>query len=360
MRSFLFFVTEAATLDKSSIRNAVSIAPNSTVDSTLSPVTMAPSTSSQAHEETRSTTRTDPHLTTTEGGSHIVNTNEPKDNDTLKIHIATGITALLGVIVICIGLVSIMKCIQAKSAKGGQTATGTEQPQVVVSSSNGALLQENTVHRKLMASWSSEKIGYEGGRNCNSEQWQNTSNSDHHVMVTMPTKEHSKHDDGTEPQDKPDSSGIVVQENTAYERSTDSVDTATQETTSSVQNTDIDVNQCSTSSSGIAVHKNTAYKKSTNGGDTVAEYEVMDETDEQVMQQNQAYGFQGESQEGTESANAGDYETMTGDSVYDYGSQTNGREDEKTTPAEPVMYDMPIQQQNTNPEDSEHSYDYII
>ena len=301
-------------------------------------------------------TGNDPLSTTTEESSGLVNTNEPQDKKILIIHIVAGVgistIALIGIVVACIGLVGIMKCMQARSAKGRQS--DTEQPQLVISSSNGILLQENTAYRKSMNGWSTDTTGYEtlsteGGRNPDTE---NISKSDEMVgYETMSTKEQSK-PDSTQPQDSSDSSGIVMQENTAYKKSTKSGDR---------QNKDANTNQC-TNSSGIAVHKNTAYKKSTNSGGTVTGYETMDEIVEEVMQLNQAYGFQGESQEGINSINTGDYETMTGDSAYDYGSQAHRGVDKKSTMAmaQPVTYDVLIQQQNIIPEDGEHSYDYVI
>ena len=112
------------------------------------------------------------------------------------------------------------------------------------------------------------------------------------------------------------------------------------------------------------VRRNTAYKRSTDSGDRITGYETIDKIDEQVMQPNQAYGFQEESQEGTDSMNTGDYETMTGDSMYDYGCQIHRGVDIKSAPAvsEPVTYNVQTQQQHTvtASEDSEHSYDYVI
>ena len=89
-------------------------------------------------------------------------------------------------------------------------------------------------------------------------------------------------------------------------------------------------------------------------------YETMDEIVEQVMQLNQAYGFQGEPQEDMESGDAGDYEMMTGDSAYDFRNQIHREVDKNSTLAETAIYDVPIQHQHMNPEDSEHSYDYVV
>ena len=147
----------------------------------------------------------------------------------------------------------------------------------------------------------------------------------------------------------------MIQENTAYKKSTSSRELVAYESTSTKKNRVSDSHQCA-NSSRIVLHKNTAYKKSTSGGDAVAGYETMDEIVEQVMQLNQAYGFQ---KEETESVDAGNYETMTDDSVYDNGSQTARGGD---TLDEPVTYDVLIQKQHTSLSlaDSEHSYDYII
>ena len=414
---FFYFLIETATLEEPTIGDTIFTALNST-EHTATTVT-GPSTSSQAHEDMRIMTRSERFSTTTEGSSGLVNTSEPQDKKILIIHIVAGVgigtIVLIGIVVTCISLVGIMKCMQARSTKG--RSDDIEEPQVVISSSNGTLLQENTAYtksmnswstdttcsdyetmsteesirrntehiqvvssnsngtllqenaayRKLMNSWSADTTGYETlstdeGRNFDSEQPQNTSNSDDKVVgyEIMSTKEQSK-PDSTQPQDSSDSNGIVVQENTAYNKSTNSRDIVGYETTSTVQDRDTNINQCS-NSSGIVIHKNTAYKKSTNSWDTVTGYETMDEIVEQVMQLNQAYGFQGESQEGTDSINSGDYETMTGDLAYDYGSQTHRGMDKKSTlaMAETVTYDVLIQQQKTNPEDGEHSYDYVI
>ena len=157
----------------------------------------------------------------------------------------------------------------------------------------------------------------------------------------------------------------MVQENTAYKKSTNSREIIAYESTSIKENRGSESPWCANSSE-IVVHKNTAYKKSTNGGDTVAGYKTMDEIDKQVMQLNQAYGLQGESQEGRasrrERVSAGDYETMTGDSAYDHSGGAHRGVDKYSTLqlAEPVVYDSLSQQQSTNLEDNEHSYDYVI
>lgn len=378
-------------------------------------------TSSEAatHEEMTTTIMSnEPLSTTTDDSSGLVNTNdsEPRDKLVLIIHIVTGVgigvLVLLGLVITCIGLVGIMKCRQARLAKGRRRAHDKEEPQIVVPCSNGMLLQENTAYRKLMTSWSTdttssdqettltlsdvnseqpqaicsnsnrillqdntayrkmmnswstETTGYEtlstdGRRNSDIEQLQNTSNN---FVVGYETTL-TDASDGTQPQDTTDSNRIVVHKNTAYKKSTNSREIVTYESTSMVQDRDTNTNQ-SASFSGIVVHKNTAYKKSTRRlGDTVAGYETMDEIFEEAMQPNQAYGFQGESQEGRESDNAGDYETMTGDSMYDlHGGQTQRGMVKNSTVAmgEPVTYDVLTQQQKTNPEDSEHSYDYIL
>ena len=200
-------------------------------NNTISTTGTDPSTSSEV--EVRTTTRNNPLSTTTEGSSALVNTSEPRDKIIFIIHIAAGVgigtIALLGIVVACIGLVGIMKCKQARSAKGRQS--DTEQPQVVISSSNGTLLQENSAYRKLMNSWSTDTTGsgYETlstkeGRNFDTKLPQNTSNSnDNDNMVgseTTSTEEQSKPDSTyTQPQDSSNSSGIVIQENTAYKKS---------------------------------------------------------------------------------------------------------------------------------------------
>ena len=357
------FLTETDTLEEPTIETTIFTTSNAAENNTTT--VTDPLTSSEAHKEMRTMTGNEPFSTTTDGSSDVVNTNEPRDKIILVIHIVAGVgigtVALLGIVVACIGLVGIMKCMQARSAKG-RRSDDIEEPQIVISSSNGTLLQENTAYSKLMNGWSTDTTGYEtlsteGGRNTDTEQPQNTSNSDD-ITVGYETTS-TEEQESTQPQDSSDSSGIVVQKNTAYKKSTNTGDIVGYETTSTVQNRDTDVNQCA-NSSGIAVHKNTAYKKSTNSGDTVTGYETMDEIVEQVMQLNQAYGFQGESQEGTDSINSGDYETMTGDSAYDYSGQTHGGVDKKSTLAEPVTYDVLINQQHTSSEDCEHSYDYII
>ena len=297
----------------------------------------------------------------------ITDTKEPRDKIILIIHIVTGVgigaIVLLSIAVACIG---ILKCMQARSANR-RKCNDIEKPQIAISSSTGMLLQESTAHRKLINRWS-ETLSTEGGKNSDIKQLQNTSNSDNLVVgyETISTEEQFESKlDSAQQQDNFDSSMIVVQENTAYKKSTSSRVIVAYESTSTEQNKGSESHQCANSSK-IVVHKNTAYKKSTNSGDTVAGYETMDEIDEQVMQLNQAYGLQGESQEGRasrrERVSAGDYEMMTGDSAYYHGGGAHGGVDKHSTLqlAKPVVYDSLSQQQSTNLEDNEHSYDYVI
>ena len=349
--------------------------------------------------------------TTDDSGSGLIDTES--DKLVLIIHIVAGVgigvLVLLGLIVACIGLVGIMKCMQARMAKG-RRSENIEEPQIIISSSNGTLLQENTAYKKFTTNWSMDEMmlteestescknseqpqcqvissnsngtllynndaystvtttlswttdmtGYEtlstdGRRNSDIEQLQqNASNSD--VTGYETTTEEQSKPYSTEPQATSNSNAIVVQENTAYKKSSSSRELVAYESTSTEKNRGSDGHQCA-NSSGIEVHKNTAYKKSTSGGDAVAGYETIDEIVEQVMQLNQAYGLQ---KEETESVDAGDYETMTGDSMYDYGSQSARRGD---TQDEQVTYDdvlIPKQHTSLSLVDSEHSYDYII
>jgi hypothetical protein len=362
-------------------------------------------TSSQADEEISTTSSSDPvSTTTTEGGSDrnvptLSTTTEVDSNsrsgplstttdsevgsDTannykrrhkiivLATAVGLGTIMLVSMAIACI---SIMKCIQARSANQ-RKCNNIEEPQTdsAISSSSGILLHENTAYRKMMNKWS-ETLSTEGRKNSDIKQLQqNTFNSDHNLEVvgyktSTFTQEQSK-PGSAQPQhiNCNDSSVIVVQENTAYKKSTNSRDNASK-TTSTVQERDLDANQRAnsrTSGPGIVVHKNTAYKKSTNKGDTVAGYETMDEMDKQVMQLNlnQAYGLQGESQGGRESIYAGNYEMLTCESTHDHrggGDRAHGGVDQHSTLAKPVVYDVMSQQQRTNLEDNEHSYDYVI
>ena len=365
MNLFYIFIAESATSEEPTIRNPIFTASNDAENTT----TTVTDSLTSSEVEVRTTTRSNPLSTTTDDSSALVNTSEPRDELIFIIHIVAGVgigtIALLGIVVTCIGLVGIMKCMQARSAKERQS--GIEQPEVVISSSNGTLLQENTAYRKLMSSWSTDTTGSgyetlstEEGRNCDAEQLQNTSSSNGNAAGCETTStEEQPEPESTQPQESSDSSGIVVQENTAYKKSTNSGEIVGYDTTLTVEIQDTNLNRCA-NSTGIAVYKNTAYKKSTNSEDAVMGYETMDEIVEQVMQLNQAYGFQGEAQKEMESMDAGDYEMMTGDSVYDFGNQIHREVDKNTTLAETVTYDVLIQQQHTNPEDSEHSYDYVI
>ena len=329
------------------------------------------STNSQANEAEMSTTVTSnsgPLSTTTDYSSDTANAKEPRDKIILIIHIATGVgigaIVLLSIAVACIG---ILKCMQARSARCDERCDDVEKPQITISSSTGMLLQENTAYRMLMNRWS-ETQSTEGGKNSQNDikQLQNASNSDNltegYEIISTKEQFESKLD-GAQQQDNFDSNTIVVQENTAYKKSTSSREIVAYESTSTEQNRESDSHQCA-NSSGIVVHKNTAYKKSTH--DTVAGYETMDEINEQVMQLNQAYGLQEESQKGRanqrEHVSAGNYETMTGDSACYHGGGAHGVVDEHSTlqQAEPVDYDSLSQQQSTNLEDNEHSYDYVI
>ena len=329
-----------------------------------------PSTNSQADEAQMSTTITSksgPLSTTTDYSSDTANTKEPRDKIILIIHIATGVgigaIVLLSIAVACIG---ILKCMQARSARCDERCDDVEKPQITISSSTGMLLQENTAYRMLMNRWS-ETQSTEGGKNSQNDikQLQNTFNSDNFMVgyETISTEEQFESKfHSAQQQDNFDSSTIVVQENTAYKKSTSSREIVAYESTSTEENRGSESHQC-TNSSEIAVQKNTAYKMSTHGGDTVAGYETMDE---QVMQLNQAYGLQEESQEGRanrrERVSAGDYETMTGDSAYYHGGGAHRVVDKHSTlqQAKPVDYDSLSQQQSTNLEDNEHSYDYVI
>ena len=387
-----FFFTETTTTDSETAEEPtllITQSSTSTENATGTTIVTDPLTNSQADEAKMSTTVTSkngPLSTTTDYSSDTANTKEPRDK---IIHIATGVgigaIVLLSIAIACIG---ILKCMQARSARCDERSDDVEKPQIVVSSSTGILLQENTAYRMLMNRWS-EAQSTEGGKNSQTDikQLQNASNSDN-LMVgyeTISTEEkfESKLDSAQQQQDNFDSRTIVVQENTAYKKSTSSREIVTYESISTGKNRGTESHQCANSSEivvhknaaykksthggdTIVVHKNTAYKKSTHGGDTVAGYETMDETDEQVMQLNQAYGLQGESQEGRasrrERVSAGDYETMTGDSANYHGGGAHGVVDKHSTlqQAEPVDYDSLSQQQSTNLEDNEHSYDYVI
>ena len=397
------FITDTATIAQPTTGNTVSTATNTEGENyTMTTTVREHLTSSEANDEMRTMTSNEPLSTTTDGSSGLVNTAEPDDKLVLIIHIVSGVgigaLALLGIVVTCVGLVGIMKCLQARMAKQ-RRSNDIEEPEVVTSRSNGTLLQENAAYKRLMKSLSTDTTvsGYEtmlieGSTRTNSEEPQvvgSNSNGtllyDNSVyksnnwstditgyetisiygrtseqlqfenMVSMSTEEESN-PDRAQPHDSKDLNGIIVQENSAYS-SREIV--ALYESTSTEESRESDSYQCA-NSSGIAVHKSTACKKPTKGGDTVAEYETMDEIDEQGMQLNQAYGFKEESQGGTESANAGEYESVTGDSTYDYSSQTLGV-DIKSTLAEPVTHDrLSQEQQHTSSEDNEHPYDYVI
>ena len=383
-----FFFTETTTTDSETAEKPtllITQSSTSTENATGTTIVTDPLTNSQADEAEMSTTVTSksgPLSTTTDYSSDTANTKEPRDK---IIHIATGVgigaIVLLSIAVACIG---ILKCMQARSARCDERSDDVEKPQIVVSSSTGILLQENTAYRMLMNRWS-ETQSTEGEKNSQNDikQVQNASNSDN-LMVgyeTISTEEQFESKlNSAQQQDHFDLSMIVVQDNTAYKKSTSSREIVTYESTSTRQNKGTESHQCANSSEivvhknaaykksthggdTIVVHKNTAYKKSTHGGDTVAGYETMDE---QVMQLNQAYGLQEESQEGRayrkECVSAGDYETMTGDSACYHGSGAHGVVDKHSTlqQAEPVDYDLLSQQQSTNLKDNEHSYDYVI
>ena len=192
-----------------------------------------------------------------------------------------------------------------------------------------------------------ETLSTDGRRNSDIEQLQqNAYNSDDLVAGYETSTEEQSKPYSTEPQANSNSSMIVVQENTAYKKSISSMELVAYESISIEEIRGSESHQCA-NSSGIEVHKNTAYKKSISGGDAVAGYETMDEIVEQVTQLNQAYE--------TENVDAGDYETITGDSMYDYGSQSARRGD---TMDEQVAYDdVLIQKQHTSLSlaDSEHS-----
>lgn len=373
--------TDSETVEEPTVGNTMFIAQGSTSkeNATATTIVTDPLISSQPDGEMSTMSRNGPLSTrdevssdrnsllstTTDDSSDTANTKEPRDKIILIIHIATGVgigaIVLLSMAVACIG---ILKCMQAKSANG-RRSDDIEKPTIVISSSTGMLLQENTAYRKNR--WS-ETLSTEGGENSDIKQLQNASNSDNLVVgyETISTEEQFESKlDSAQQQDNFNSNAIVVQENTAYKKSTSSREIVAYESTSTEQNRGSESHQCA-NSSRIVVHKNTAYKKSTNGGDTVAGYETMDEIDEQVMQLNQAYGLQGESQEGRasrrERVSAGDYETMTGDSAYDHSGGAHRGVDKHSTLqlAEPVVYDSLSQQQSTNLEDNEHSYDYVI
>ncbi len=397
---FSFFFTETATVTATVEEPTIG-----------NPIFIAPLTSSQADEEISITSSSDPFsTTTTEGGSDrngptLSTTTEVDSNsrsgplstttdsevgsDTANdykrrhkiIVLATGVG--LGTIVLlsmAIACISIMKCIQARSANQ-RKCNNIEEPQTdsAISSSSGILLHENTAYRKMMNKWS-ETLSTEGGKISDIKQLQqNTFNSDHNLEVvgheTSTFTQEKSEPCSAQPQhiNCNDSSMIVVQENTAYKKSTNSRDNTVtvvaSKTTSTVQERNRDVNQCANSSGSgiIVVHKNTAYKKSTNKGDTaVAGYETMDEMDKQVVMQlklNQAYGLQGESQGGRESVYSGNYEMLTCESAHDHGGRARGGVDQHSTLAKPVVYHddmLSRQQQRTNREDNEHSYDYVI
>ena len=363
-------------MEEPTVGNTLLIAQSSTSTESATAIKIVtdPLTNSQADEAEMSTTVTSkngPLPTTTDYSSDTANTKEPRDKIILIIHIATGVgigaIVLLSIAVACIG---ILKCMQARSARSDERCDDVEKPQIAISSSTGMPLQENIAYRMLMNRWS-ETQSTEGGKNSQTDikQLQNASNSDN-LMIgyeTISIKEQFESKlDSAQQQDNFNSSAIVVQENTAYKKSTSSRELVAYESTSTEQNRGSESHQCANSSE-IVVHKNAAYKKSTHGGDTVAGYETMDEIDnEQVMQLNQAYGLQGESQEGRasrrERVSAGDYETMTGDSAYYHGGGAHRVVDKPSTlqQAKPVDYNSLSQQQSTNLEDNEHSYDYVI
>ena len=146
------------------------------------------------------------------------------------------------------------------------------------------------------------------------------------------------------------SNGTLLQENTAYRNnwSTDTIGSG-YETLSTEEGRHSDTEQLhtisnsndimirsestqtqdSSDSSGIVTQENTAYRKSTKGQVDIV-------------------------------VNDGHHETMTDDSAYDYSNPIHRDVDKNSTLAEAVTYDVLIQQQHTNPEYSEHSYDYIV
>ena len=283
--------------------------------------------------------------TTTEGGPDLITTNQMQpgggrgiSNNIIHIAVAVGIgvTALLALVVSCVCVACITKHIQARSTKGKKS--DAEQPQIVSSNSNGILLQDNTAYRESTASNTWDIVGYEimsieDKRRSDTERAQNSSNSNE----------------------------IVVQQNTAYKKSTNNGDIVGYETIPNEDQRRSDTNQAQNSShstSGIVVQQNTAYKKSTNNG-ALTRYETMVEMAEQVMRLNQAYGLQGESYyDRMVSLNAGDYDRLTGNIPYAHNQMRRDLE-KILNSAVPVTHELQSQQQETNPEDNEHPYDYI-
>ena len=145
---------------------------------------------SEANEEIRTS---ETLSATTDGSSDLVNTDEPRDKLVLIIHIVAGVgigaLVLLGLIIACIGLVGIMKCMHARMTKRGRSSN-IEEPQIIISSSNGTLLQENTAYKQFTTSWSMDKTGsdYEtmlidGTTRRNSEQPQDISSNSNRTLL---------------------------------------------------------------------------------------------------------------------------------------------------------------------------------
>ena len=286
-----------------------------------------PLTSSVTDSEGIDGTTSDTLSTTTD--SSFVQTNEPRNAKRfLIIHVVAGLGLALiilsGVVVTCITVVCIMRCVQARTVVKLRRRFDREQAEAVNSNSIGMLLQENAAYRRMTVneySYPGDATGYE----------------------TMPSRQEWKFDT-RQPVDNFDSNQIVVQGNTAYCKSAHSAGMAVYDTTLTNDKQTCKSAQSTKelNSDGIVVHANTAYTKSSRGrdivgyettsstergksdsdvklknnGDTdVESYETIDEMVGQLMPSNLAHGFQGESHGGD--MNAGDYETMTDNPARD-------------------------------------------
>ena len=369
--------------------------------------------------EVKDATESDTLSTTTTDNSSV-QTNEPRNTKRfLIIHVVAGLGLVLiilsGVVVTCISVVCIMRCIQARSVAKLRRSFDREQAEAADSNPIGTLLQENAAYRPMTIneySYPGYATGYE----------------------TLPGGEERK-SDTRELVDYFDSDEIAVLGNTAYSKSAGlSGDVAVYDTTSTDDKQTYKSTQSTkeSNSDGIVVLVNTAYTKSSKRGDIVeyeskeqgksdsferskndsdtleGSYETIDETVEQLIPLNLAHGFEGESL-----GSNMDYEAMTDNGAYDRGNNsaisvgcetknktidhvidsnltypfrseahkvrdsTNtadyemtecgsqiyrdvSKKSDEVTTAEPMTYNMLIQQGNTDLKDSEHQYDHVI